>query len=520
MEEILKIEGLSKRFNETLALNQVDFSLRRGEIHGLVGANGSGKSTLMNILSGSSNISATGGYQGRIYIGGREAKILNYKESRAYGIGMVHQELSLFPKLSIAENIKINREHSRSFGRSLGNFALVDKAGNERDADQALSKLGLDLEVRQELEGLSSNLRQFVEIAREIDDHKLKVLMLDEPTSSMNVEETRLLLEHLKSLAEAGISIIFVSHRLDEVQAICDRVTVLRDGELIRTYESQEIDLERIALDMIGTELVETLRGDRDQSEEDLLSFKEASSWVGEREFKLSLDIKKGEILGITGLAGHGQEAFGHGLMGLSPMEGQVLFKGQRIRPGDSERIYRAGIMLLPDDRKEMGLLLDRPIWENILGNGMGSRKEFLSIPALGSLSFLNYKRIFSHSEEMLENLNIKASSIHQKVGELSGGNQQKVCIARAITARPELLFVGEPTRGIDIFSKELILKMLLAMNKEEGTTILISSGEIGELKRICDRIVIMYENEIFEIFDKDFDSEEFDLAISGRRKE
>lgn len=519
MEYVLKIENLYKKFNDTVVLDNVNFNLKKGEIHGVIGANGSGKSTLMNILSGSSNISSTGGYRGNIYIEEAKVEITGPLAAREHGIGMVHQELSLFQNLSVSNNIKINKEHTYSTGRLFKKFALVDDKSNRTDAEIALTKLGVDINTKNTVDKLSSNLRQFVEIAREIDNDNLKILMLDEPTSSLNVEETKLLLEHLKMLAESGISIIFVSHRLEEIQSICHRVTVLRDGVLINTYEKPEIEINKLALDMVGTEVAHTLRAEKDKISENILTFNNVniSRSEGEKN-KVSLEIKKGEILGITGLAGHGQELFGYGLMGLCEMNGEIIFEGKRINPGDAEAIYKSGIFLLPDNRKEMGLLLDRPLWENIVAGTYDKRNIFLKCPKLKSFSFLNHKEIFSHSDRMLESLNIKASSINQPVRELSGGNQQKICIARAITAMPELLFVGEPTRGIDIYSKEIILGMLLKMNEENNTTIVISSVEIGELKRVCDRIAIMYENKVFDIFEKDFDSERFNLAVSGRR--
>lgn len=519
MEYILKIENLCKKFNNTTALNDVNFTLKKGEIHGLIGANGSGKSTLMNILCGNKNIAETGGYDGEILIQGNKATILSALDAKKHGIGMVHQELSLFKKLSVSNNIKINKENIYSKTKLLNHFALVDEKTNRINAEMCLTKLGIDINPNTKVEKLSSNLKQFVEIAREIDNNNIKVLMLDEPTSSLNVEETKLLLDHLRELAKSGISIIFVSHRLEEIKKICDKVTVLRDGEVVNTYEKSEINVNTLALDMVGKNIVHTKSKGKSQINKDILLFNNVSISYGETEKKnISLNIKKGEVLGITGLAGHGQEIFGYGLMGLYDMEGETLFQGEKITPGDIENIYNSGIFLLSDNRKEMGLLIDRPLWENIVFGTYDKRKEFLKYPMLKNLSFLDYKEIFNYCENIIKSLNIKVDNIHQPVRELSGGNQQKICIARAITALPKLLFVGEPTRGIDIYSKEIILNMLLEINEKHNTTVVVSSGEIGELKRVCDRIVVMYENEVFDIFEGDFDSERFNLALSGRR--
>lgn len=519
MEYILKIENLYKKFNKTIVLNGVNFTLKRGEIHGIIGANGSGKSTLMNILCGNSVISSSGGYEGTIYIEGNEIEISSPLDAKKHGIGMVHQELSLFQKLSVTNNIKINKEHIYPKMKNFKKFALVDDKSNRKNAEIALTKLGVEINTKKIVEKLSSNLKQFVEIAREIDNVDLKILMLDEPTSSLNVEETKLLLKHLKVLAKSGMSIIFVSHRLEEIQSICDRVTVLRDGFVINTYEKSEMKINSLALGMVGTKVIHAISKEKHKKSESILSFNDVNISYGEIQKKnISLEIKKGEILGITGLAGHGQEMFGYGLMGLYDMEGELLFEGKKIKHRDVETIYKLGIFLLTDNRKEMGLMINRPLWENIVFGTYDKRDKFMKYPKLKSISFLNYKEIFAYSNNIVESLNIKVNSIYQPVRELSGGNQQKICIARAITALPKLLFVGEPTRGIDIYSKEIILNMLLKMNEENNTTIVISSGEIGELKRVCDRIVIMYENEVFGIFEGDFDSEKFNLAISGRR--
>ncbi|HAE92654.1 MAG TPA: sugar ABC transporter ATP-binding protein [Tissierella sp.] len=519
VDYILKVQNLSKKFNTTKALNNINFNLKKGEIHGIIGANGSGKSTFMNILFGSRHIRETGGYEGDIFINNDKVDIKSTYDAMKQGIGMVHQELALLGEMDVSSNIKINRENILDKTKILRDFALVDIDKNQRDAKMALSKVGVDINPTRKVKDISTNFKQFIEIAREIDNDKLKILMLDEPTSSLNIEETKILLSHLKQIAEKGTSIIFISHRLEEIVEVCHRVTVLRDGEIIREYNKENYNMNELALDMIGKEVVQTLRNRKDFNRESILSFNNIEIEYAERNHKnISLDIRQGEVLGITGLAGHGQEIFGYGLMGLYNMTGDVKYKGEKLVPGDSTSIVRKGIYLLPDERKEMGLLLNNSIWENLVFESYEKQKKFMKYPKLGKLSPLDYKTIYEYSTNMVRELNIKVRDINQNIKELSGGNQQKVCIGRAITINPEILFVGEPTRGIDVYSKEIILDMLLKLNEEKNTTIIISSGEIAELKRVCDRIVIMYENQVFDIFDNDFDSEAFTLAISGRR--
>lgn len=519
MESVLRVEKLHKRFGEVVALHSIDFELKKGEIHGLVGANGSGKSTFMNILFGSQNIRESGGYSGRIFIDEKEVEIVDSRSSMREGIGMVHQELSLIGELSVSSNIKLNRENIVGGTERFKQFAIVDESRNRKEASAVLSKVGVEIDTGAKAKNYSTNLKQFIEIARELDNEKLKVLILDEPTSSLNVEETNQLLDHLRQIALEGISIIFISHRLDEVTDLCDRVTVLRDGVMISQYTRDEYDIKRIALDMIGKEVVQTAKTSGRRSKNGILKFDRVSINSGDRNHEdISLEVREGEVLGITGLAGHGQEIFGYGIMGLYNLEGSILFEGKRVYPGKDA--FQKGIYLLPDERKELGLLIEQSVSENMVFGSHVRRKEFLKHPSLGPLSGFNQKTIDSYVDSMIESLNIKTKSRSQTVRELSGGNQQKVCIARAISVKPKLLFVGEPTRGIDIYSKEIILKMLLKLNSEENTTVVISSGEVSELKRVCDRIAIMYENRVFEIFEGDFESEAFALAMSGRRVE
>ncbi|MBU5425206.1 sugar ABC transporter ATP-binding protein [Tissierella pigra] len=517
--EILRVENLSKDFNGIMALNNINFNLKEGEIHGIIGSNGSGKSTLMNILFGSKHIRQTGGYEGNIFIYNKKVEIKNTYDAIKLGIGMVHQELALLGELDISSNIKINRENIIDSTKILGNFAIVDVDKNNDDARVSLSKVGIDIDSRIKVKDISSNLKQFIEIAREIDNTSLKILILDEPTSSLNTRETKMLLSHLKEIAKSGISVIFISHRLEEVTQICHRVTVLRDGEIIGQYEKEDYDINKLALDMIGKEVVQTLKKKNKSTSNPILSFNNIEvSYRNNIYTDISLDINEGEVLGITGLAGHGQELFGYGLMGLYHMDGDVRYKGEKLNIKDSNAMIKKGIYLLPNERKEMGLLLNHSIWENLVFESYDKQNKFMKYPRLKHLSPLNYKAIYRYSNNMIEELNIKVRDIEQEIRELSGGNQQKVCIGRAITINPEILFVGEPTRGIDIYSKEIILDMLLKLNEEKNTTIIISSGEVSELKRVCDRIAVMYENKVFKIFHKDFDSEEFSLAISGRR--
>lgn len=380
MDYVLKVENLSKNFNEVKALDKVNFDLKKGEIHGIIGANGSGKSTFVNILFGSKHIRETGGFEGNIFIGNERVDIANTYDAMKHGIGMVHQELVLLGELDISSNIKINRENIIDKTKLLGDFALVDKDKNDEDAKRALLKLGVDINPRIRVKDISTNLKQFVEIAREIDNDKLKILILDEPTSSLNIEETRILLSNLQDIAKTGVSIIFISHRLEEIVDVCHRVTIFRDGKVVNRYNREDYDINKMALDMIGKEIVQVSKERKNTAKENILSFNNVEVSYGYEYHKnISLDIKKGEVLGITGLAGHGQEIFAYGLMGLYDMQGDIVYKGEKISPGDMNSIIRKGIYLLPDERKELGLLLNKSVWENLVLN-----------PTIDKIAFLN----------------------------------------------------------------------------------------------------------------------------------
>lgn len=520
MKSLLEIKGLSKSFGENHALSNVDFNLNKGEIHGIVGANGSGKSTFLNILFGSDYIYETGGYKGDIYIDGKKINIRNSYDAWKSGIGMVHQEFALLSELSVSSNIKINRENTYFITDKIftKDYSLVDRNRNNKESSNVLSKLGINIDIDLIVNNLSVNIKQFIEVAREIDKENLKILLLDEPTASLNKEDVKLLLNALKDIANSGTSIIFISHRLEEVVELCDRLTILRDGEVTSTYVKREFNIDKIAVDMVGEHVVKVLRENYNRKDNIAMSFNNLKVNYGKWNVEdISLNIYDGEILGITSLAGHGQDIFGYGLTGMNDMKGEVIINGQKIVPGNIPDVFDKGIYVLPDERKEMGLLMDYSVSENIT-YGTWDSKKLLGIPWLKGFSFLKKSRIKEYSLNMIEKLNIKVDNINQPVRELSGGNQQKVCLAHAMGFDPRILFISEPTRGIDIYSKEVIIDMLLRMNEEKNLTIVISSGEIGELKRICDRIVVMFEGKVFGIYDPNEADEVFSLAISGRR--
>ena len=519
-QKILEVKDLTKRFGRHTALDQVSFQVEQGEILGLIGANGSGKSTLMNILFGNRVIRDTGGYEGELYFDGTLSQITSTKKAMEMGMGMIHQEFMLIPEMTIEENITMQKEKTFLFaGRKNSQFGYLDKKKNHEIAHQALQEFELQIDSHTLAKNISVNTMQFVEIAREITKENLKLLILDEPTAVLNYGDAKKLLEILRELANKGVTVIFCSHRLHEIRELCDHVIVLRDGRKVADMKKNEIEIDRMAQAMIGHEVKQIQKSARDLDREEILRFEEYSVQMPGDELQgIDLSVKRGEILGISSLSGGGKFALGYGIMGLFPVEGKIYFKGDPLSTQDGRDTIQKGVFLLPDDRKNLGLLLDENICENVTFTGFHGRGLFQKKIG-GLLTVKDQKKAEAYSNEIARRLQIKCTSVFQKVNELSGGNQQKVCIARAIALDPQVLFVCEPTRGVDIEAKERILEILTQVNQEKGTTIVIITSELTELVRICDRIAILCEGRLSEILPPTATEEEFGLAYAGEGK-
>lgn len=519
MTNMLEIKHLNKSYNGIPALSDINLSIPAGEIHGLVGANGSGKTTLMNILFGNPIIEASGGYEGEIYFCGKKAAFKNCGHAIQQGIGMIHQEFALIPDMTVAENIKLGRENTMVFTKRLfgQSFSFIDRKQDDAGAQRTLNKLGIDMNVGLKIIDLTSNLKQFAEIAREIDRTDLKLLILDEPTAVLSSSDGLKLIQILKEMSARDIGILFISHRLEEIQQVCDRVTVLRDGRLVAQYEKGNISVNNLARDMIGHLVEKAAAEKRDIGNEPIITFRRfAVEMPGEAIRSLDLDVYEGEILGLTSLSGHGKLALGYGMMGMYMVHGEVSYRNNRISRMDARVNIMNGMYLLPDDRQTLGIMADQSVEDNIVFTGNQVKNMFVRGFCGSFLGFIDHQKSRLHVNKMIEDFDIKCSSVKQKVKELSGGNQQKVCVARALTVDPVLLFVAEPTRGIDIAAKEKILNMLIEMNRSRNTTIVIMSSELDELKRVCDRIAVMVQGKIFKILSPDASDVDFGLALSG----
>jgi len=518
--DLLQMKNISKSYDENRVLNNVSLSIKEGEIHGLVGENGAGKSTLMNILFGMPVIHSTGGYEGEMLINGKPYKPTSPEDAMLAGIGMVHQEFMLIPGFTITENIKLNREKtiptvlSKVFGKRL---EKLDTEAMAKDAKEALKKLDMNIDEYVPVAGLPVGYMQFIEIAREIDKSKLKLLILDEPTAVLTESEAAKFLDIIKKLSQMGISILFISHRLDEVKQITDSITVLRDGEVVANVNTEDIDVKEIARLMVGRKIELSSKEDEDRQikDENILEIKDLRVKMPGEEVKgLNLTVRRGEILGIGGLAGQGKIGIANGIMGLYESSGTVIKDGKEIPLNNPREALKASIAFLSEDRRGVGLLLDDSIEFNIAFSSLEIQENFLK--KFGPFKLIDKSKVREHALKMIEDLDIRCTGPKQHTRSLSGGNQQKVCIARALSLNPDLLLVSEPTRGIDIGAKKLVLDTLVKLNREQGVTVIITSSELGELRQVADRIAIIYDGKVAGILPPNASDEEFGLLMAG----
>lgn len=523
---LLELKDVGKSFGENQVLKDVTFSLAEGEILGLVGENGAGKTTLMNILFGMDVISDTGGFNGEITLDGEKINFKNPTDALKAGIGMVHQEFSLIPGFTVAENINLNIEKTKKtpISKVLGKkLETIDVEENKAVSKKSLEKLGIDLDVNDLTSEMPVGHKQFIEIAREITRKDVKMIILDEPTAVLTESEADSLIKSIKRLANLGIAIIFITHRLREILNSCDQVIVLRDGEIVHSSKNVGLSIEEIAGWMVGKSKIEKALEQKDErkiSKEDyILEVKDL--WVdmpGEEVYDASFNVRRGEIFGIAGLAGQGKLGIPNGILGTYNVGGDVIYNGEKLKLGNTKSILEQKIAFVSEDRRGVGLLLQEEIFLNIAFNAMQVQNKFTK-NVLG-LKIRDEKQMRENADYYIQSLAIRTTGPDQKVGQLSGGNQQKVCLAKAMSMDPELLFVSEPTRGIDIGAKQLVIDSLKERNRKEDTTIIMVSSELEELVSICDRIAVVCEGEIAGILPPNAATEKFGLLMSGEKVE
>ena len=533
-EPILSLRGIGKAFYGNRVLADVSFDVAAGEIIGLVGENGAGKSTLMKILFSMPEIGETGGFEGSIFFGGKEVKFKSPFDALDAGIGMVHQEFSLIPGFTTTENILLNREslHGSVLTDIFGpRINALDRPTMESRAKKAINKLGVTLDPNMLIKEMPVGHKQFTEIARELCRENVKLIVLDEPTAVLTESEAEVLLTTLRLLAAEGIAIIFISHRLREVVELCDRVVVLRDGHKIEDFSAKGTSTKKIASLMVGRSMEAQAAIAAASEERTIKEFSDTvppiltveNLWVdmpGETVRNVSFSVKKGEIFGIGGLAGQGKLGIPNGIMGLSPAGGKVMFNGQPVALNAPRAALERSMAFVSEDRRGVGLLLDEGIDWNIAFTAMQVQDKFLK-PVLGGLfQWRSDSAMTELANEYIKLLEIKCTGPRQRAGNLSGGNQQKVCLAKAFALRPEILFVSEPTRGIDIGAKHLVLETLKKYNREYGTTIVVVSSELEELRSVCDRVAIVYEGCIEGVLPHTAPLEDFGILMAGADKD
>lgn len=538
---LLELEHIGKEYYGNRVLTDISFTIKPGEIIGLVGENGAGKSTLLNILFGMPVIASTGGYEGAVKIDGKRVQFTSPNQALAKGIGMVHQEFSLIPGFTATENILLNREVLNGSTMSYvfsDRVSTLDRDAMERRASTALNTLGVNISPDMVVSEMPVGYKQFIEIAREIDRKNTRILFLDEPTAVLTETEAEILLIALKKLARQGIAIVFISHRLSEVKTLCSRIIILRDGKMITDLPADNLTTREIASMMVGREssrreetfselsdspvdaanVDATLNPPKKKKPKPAL--KVDHLWVdmpGETVRDVSFEVKKGEIFGIGGLAGHGKLGIPNGIMGLYPAGGRVRLFGKSLPLNKPRAALGRKMAFVSEDRRGVGLLLDEPLDWNITFTAMQIQGRFLlGIPYIFQMR--NELAMAKETRKFIDSLGIKCTGPKQKAGELSGGNQQKVCLAKAFVLRPNILLICEPTRGIDIGAKTLVLDTIREYNRENGTTIIITSSELEELRSVCDRVAIVDKGEIAGILPASSPAEEFGMLMMGEK--
>ena len=403
------------------------------------------------------------------------------------------------------------------------NLETLDMKAMSADARRALDNVGMSIDEYTLVAGLPVGYMQFVEIARELDKKNIKLIVLDEPTAVLTEKEAEQFLECVKKVAEKGIAFIFISHKLDEVKRYTHHTFVLRDGEMVGDYDTAELSTIKMSELMVGRK-VEILNRDiteesADENQKACLELEHFGvSMPGEVARDITFSVKKGEIFGIGGLAGHGKISIANGIMGLYPSKGSVKIHGKTMNVAKTNDTLNEGIAFVSEDRRGVGLMLDESIELNISIAALKTKNRFITKKF--GIPFYDKKGAIEYAKKMIEELDIRCTGYAQPVKSLSGGNQQKVCIARALTLEPDILFVSEPTRGIDIGAKKMILDSLLKLNKEKGVTVIITSSELAELRSVCNRIAIITEGKVAGILRSDEDDYKFGLLMSGSKVE
>jgi len=495
----VQMQGIEKSFGSNPVLKKVDFSVKVGEVHALAGENGAGKSTLMKILQGVYTKDA-----GTISVAGVPVEINDTFDARKAGVGMVFQEFSLIPTLTVAQNIYLTNEPTK--------FGLISDSKAKEMAAELFEQMQVVVDPSSTVENLPTALWQLTEIAKALAQDA-KVLIMDEPTASLAKHEAEALFDLIVRLKAKGIAIIYISHRMDEVYRIADRITVLRDGVRVLTESLAQVTPVQIVEAIVGrTSAAHLVHLDRSSkiSKEIVLEVENLSS--GTKLVDVSFSVQKGEILGLAGLMGSGRTELLNTIFGVAKANtGSIKIQGKLVKISSPREAIKNRIALIPEDRRSQGLVLDHPVTEN------------LTLPIIDSLKsrgFLSTKKILQKSLEIIQQFAIKAAQPSIRVGALSGGNQQKVVIGKWLATDPSILMMDEPTAGVDIGTKSEILDLVRAI-ADSGKSVILSSSELPELLAVSDRILVLKDGKVLTSLQRnEIPNEEFlQLAIQGAQK-
>ena len=485
-EYVLQMNNIEKSFSSHKVLKGITFQVKKGEVHALCGENGAGKSTMMKILSG---FYPYGEYEGDIVIEGQIKKFSNTRESSAAGIEIIYQELEVANNMTVAENIFMGKEPVK--------HGVIDRQQMIHKTREILQKLKVDINPNTKVEQLGVGMKQMIVIAKALLENP-KVLILDEPSAALTEAETKNLLVILKDLRASGVACVYISHRLEEVMEISDRITVIRDGESIITDERKNMDKEKLIQYMVGRKLSEQFAKKENKIGEVVLRVKHlcATNPATEKEIlkDISFDLRKGEILGFAGLMGAGRTETAMAIMGVlnAKVTGQILLDGKTFQNKTPRQAIDNGINIVTEDRKELGLVLDEDIKSNMI---------LANLDKVSRVGVIDQNKVIHNANIYSKKMNIKAQSLEQQVGRLSGGNQQKVVIAKALLTNPKVLILDEPTRGIDVGAKAEIYQIMEELVCQ-GMSIIMISSELPEVLAMSDRVAVMANGQITGILD------------------
>ena len=476
---ILSLRNVRKSFGPIEVLHGIDLDIHPGEVVALLGENGAGKSTVSNIISGTILPSS-----GEMIWQGAPYAPANPREAIDAGVGMIHQELLLLPHLSIAENVFVGRYPKRA--------GVVDRKTMERRAHAGLQRLGLDISPRRLVQGLSTANQQLIEIAKALTLNA-RLLILDEPTAALGGEETEKLFEQIETLKQDGVGIVYISHRLEEIKKIADRVVVMRDGEKVQEFDSADVPVRTIVEAMVGRSLERMFPPIPLPQDETVLEVRGLSSPFGSFS-DISFSVGKGEIFGIAGLVGAGRTELVRAIVGIDPVsDGQVFLNGTDVSPRSPKEAIRNGIILVPEDRKQQGLVLPHSLSENF---------AYANMNQVARRGWITRKRARDFSDAGIAKFGVKGNS-RQNADELSGGNQQKVVIAKWLARNPRVVVLDEPTRGIDVGARSSIYDIIVGL-AAEGVSVIVVSSDLEEVLGVSNRVMVMAQGRQAGILHRD----------------